>query len=97
MYVLGIEHRIKLVEEGRCIFSSKFVFERLPDGGRGLVGGQQDQPLGFNGFEEVCASILVAIAIFINFLKVSNISLIICFFYRYLFRSHDKVPTGEQL
>jgi len=52
--VLGIEDRIKLVEEGRCIFSSKFILERRPDGGRGLVGGQQDQPLGFDGFEEVC-------------------------------------------
>jgi len=79
------------------MFSSKFVLECLPDGGRCLVGGQQDQPLGFDGFEQVCRSILVAIAIFVNFLKVSNISLIICFFLRYLFRSHDKVPAIEQL
>ena len=67
--VLGIKDRIKLVEEGRCIFSSKFILERLPDGGRSLVGGQQDQPLGFDGFEEVCRTILVAIAIFINFFQ----------------------------
>ena len=95
--ILGIEDRIKLVEKGRCVFSSKFILERLPDSRRCLVGGQQDPPLGFNSFEEVCKSILVAIAIFIDFFKVSNVSLIICFFHRYLFRSHDKLPAIKQL
>ena len=95
--VLGIEDRIKLVEEGRCIFSRKFILERLPDGRRGLVDGQQDQLSGFDGFEEVCRSILVAIAIFVDFLKVSNVSPIICFFHGYLFHSHNKVPTIKEL
>ena len=94
--VLGVKDRIELIEEARSIFSSKFILEGLPDSGRSLVGGQPDQPLGVNCLKKVCRSILVAIAISVNIIKVTKRFGFISFFRWQMFYAYDQVPTIKQ-
>ena len=55
------KNRIKLVEEGSCVFSSKFILESGPDFVRRLLRSKENKEFWIRGLDKVRRRVLVPI------------------------------------